>query len=302
METQRSRKYSVVLRNTRRFCQNWPSVALHYILRRRLPPEVVLRNGVRIVGTVRPNQLWSLLDLLAAGWTIRRDDEANLLVVASTKDAVEMRFRPDGVYANPLAEIYLEHVYGDSFSQQTVVDVGMGTGDSSIYFAKRGARRVVGLEPFPDSYKLSQINVHANGLDSVVTPVNAALSSRVGQTELSVVSNSPGLNAVSGSGGAPPPAEYDTKISVPTTTLEALVSDYHLESIDLMKIDCEGSEYEVMRSATPPVLGRIRAIVMEYHSGPQDLPELLRKSGFEVHHRGSPTGVGYLEARRPASA
>ncbi len=302
MARQYSHPRGALFRDLRRFCRNWPSVAFHYAFGHRLPQEVVFRNGVHLPGTVRPNQLWAVLDLLAAGWTLRADDKEGLIVLASAQEGVELRFRREGVYANPVAEIYLRHVYGESFAGQTVVDVGMGTGDSSVFFAKHGARRVVGLEPFPETYRVAQMNIHANALDAVVVPVNAALAGKVGQTELSVVSNAPGLNAVTGPGGSAPPEKYDTRISVPTTTLEAIVAEHRLETIDLIKIDCEGSEYEVMRTTPLPVLARIRAIQMEYHAGPQDLPELLRRSGFEVHQEGSPTAVGYIEAHRPAAA
>jgi hypothetical protein len=63
---------------------------------------------------------------------------------------------------------------------KVVVDVGAFIGDSSIYFALRGASRVIAVEPHPEAYKVMVENIRLNGLEDVITPVNAGLSSRPG--------------------------------------------------------------------------------------------------------------------------
>jgi GT2 family glycosyltransferase len=40
-----------------------------------------------------------------------------------------------------------------------VIDIGMNIGDSTIYFALNGARRVIGLEPYPYAFSYAKINV-----------------------------------------------------------------------------------------------------------------------------------------------
>jgi len=54
--------------------------------------------------------------------------------------------------------------------------------------------------------------------------------------------------------------------------------------IDLLKMDCEGSEWEILRDAE--ALGRVDHIRMEYHIGPgQTCDELVRLSeaaGFQI--------------------
>jgi ribosomal protein L11 methylase PrmA len=39
---------------------------------------------------------------------------------------------------------------------RTVIDIGANVGDSSIYFALRGADKVIALEPLPTSYKMAK--------------------------------------------------------------------------------------------------------------------------------------------------
>jgi len=49
---------------------------------------------------------------------------------------------------------------------------------------------------------------------------------------------------------------------------------------DVMKMDCEGCEYDAVLNSKR--IGELRQIQMEYHYGPERLVEALRKAGFEV--------------------
>ena len=64
----------------------------------------------------------------------------------------------------------------------------------------------------------------------------------------------------------------------------------HLERIDLLKMDCEGAEYEILYSTPPSHLERIAAIRMEYHNldsherNVEGLKRFFTGSGFTVTH------------------
>ena len=71
---------------------------------------------------------------------------------------------------------------------------------------------------------------------------------------------------------------------VPLLTLEDILKESNLEpngSI-VMKIDCEGCEYEIILSANEKVLQKFSYIMIEYHYGYKNLKEKLKKSGFKV--------------------
>jgi len=63
-------------------------------------------------------------------------------------------------------------------------------------------------------------------------------------------------------------------------------------------MDCEGCEYEVLRSGSSDLLARFRRIVLEYHDGPRDLPGILGSAGFSVSCS-KESGLGILRAERP---
>ena len=68
----------------------------------------------------------------------------------------------------------------------------------------------------------------------------------------------------------------------------------------LLKLDCEGAEYDILFSAAPLELSRVREIRMEYHSGPDaELRTYLESAGFEItFFRPDSASTGSIWARR----
>ena len=62
-----------------------------------------------------------------------------------------------------------------------VVDIGANVGDSSIYFALKGAKKVIAIEPHPKAFEELVSNTKLNGLETIVIPVNAAVASKAGE-------------------------------------------------------------------------------------------------------------------------
>jgi FkbM family methyltransferase len=57
-------------------------------------------------------------------------------------------------------------------------------------------------------------------------------------------------------------------------SLTKLVQDFHLDVIDLLKIDCEGGEYTILLTALTEVLGRVKNLVFEFHEIPGFVDQL----------------------------
>jgi hypothetical protein len=66
------------------------------------------------------------------------------------KDDVKFRY-----WHNSILDVFdYGHWDGLNVEDKVVVDVGAFIGDSSIYFALRGASRVIAVEPHPEAYKV----------------------------------------------------------------------------------------------------------------------------------------------------
>ncbi len=66
-------------------------------------------------------------------------------------------------------------------SGKIVIDVGAFVGDSAIYFAFKGARKVYAIEPHTGAFAEMMVNIRLNNLDGVIVPINAGLASKPGR-------------------------------------------------------------------------------------------------------------------------
>lgn len=82
-------------------------------------------------------------------------------------------------------------------------------------------------------------------------------------------------------------------IQVKTTCLEKLMRENNLFQIDFLKLDCEGSEYDILYTAPHNLLEKVSIIVIETHQGKAEgenlksLVEYLGDNQFETNVVGS---------------
>ncbi|MFP3137988.1 MAG: FkbM family methyltransferase [Nitrososphaeria archaeon] len=279
----------------RRVYANWPSV-LWAVHRRSGRIRVRLRMGPELEVPYSIASQLSLLADLGAGLEEVRGDLAKLRLPEGISLWVRLN---RGFDVGHVRELFVDRAYGSSFSG-TVVDVGASNGDSAIFFALNGAERVVALEPDPESFALAEENVRINGLEGRIRLVNAALAAEDGEAEFLVPEGSP--NAATLSPTRPVSRIVDfgrsRRLRVRTISLVTLMKELGPDGASLLKMDCEGCEYEVLRSAGPDLLARFRRIILEYHDGPRDLPDILGSAGFSVSCSRE-SGLGILRAERP---
>jgi FkbM family methyltransferase len=183
-----------------------------------------------------------------------------------------------------------------------VVDIGAGIGDFSIKAAYNNPNTVVyAFEPFPSSYALLLKNIEINGIENLVASPQAVWSHE-GSLVLDLSLNEP-LKISSFEEGSP--SDVSEWINVEATTLMDLIAYHDIDQVDLIKLDCEGAEYEILMSAPHETLARVKRIIMEYHDindsqNHHRLVVFLESQGFEVtrHRNFVHDEIGYLFARR----
>lgn len=62
---------------------------------------------------------------------------------------------------------------------KSVVDIGAFAGDTAIYFAIKGAKKVIAIEPHPGAYEELVENIRINGLERKIVPLNMAVGDKV---------------------------------------------------------------------------------------------------------------------------
>ncbi len=259
------------------------------------------------------NDLQLALQLLKSGVTLgsvllyplRRRLPGNPEKRFKLKDGISISLPDAAPLVLVFKEIWIDRCYTSRFSLPpgaTIVDIGANAGVFTLWALKGGAARVIAVEPSPRMCEYLSRNVLSNGFSNV-TVVQAACGGRTGETVL-YSRGSEGLNSLYcrdllGS-------EFQPLCRTPMLTLGDIFSRYGVETCHLLKVDCEGAEYDILLNARDGTLNRIERIAMEYHVGlndhdPEELVSFLQAHGFQTEKTPllDPEG-GYLYAtRRP---
>ena len=180
-----------------------------------------------------------------------------------------------GVNNGDLIHSFLKSDYSNlPILDKWVLDIGMNIGDSSIYFILNGAKKVIGVEPFPRNFEMALKNVSENNLQEKIELVMESCSSQEGKITIDT-----------SSGGSVDDIIKETKtgFEIPLTTLEGIIKKYNIPKDSILKMDCEGCEDEIISSVTNEVINHFSNIQIEYHNGYQEIKDKLEKCGFNVH-------------------
>lgn len=171
----------------------------------------------------------------------------------------------------------------------TVVDVGANQGYFSLYAASKGAT-VYAFEPCRENFEMLKWNVENNGFGDRVKIFNAAVTGRQGQVPLFVFEDTSGeidLATVTTSNRYVDGARVQTRCTE-SMTLDSLINDLRISICDFLKMDCEGAEYEILRSTSRHSFRKIARIAMECHDHRiEEAATILRNAGFETVCEGS---------------
>jgi len=179
----------------------------------------------------------------------------------------------DSLYGHPKIMTYLNN--------GVVFDVGAHKGYFTL-LASKHATTVVAVEPVKGNYSYLSRHKHVNLLSNVTT-VNMALDSSCGHVEMHLSSLADARHSV-----------YKTKFIgkcrveiIKTTTIVDLMKKNNVDTINLLKIDCEGCEYELIFSSAE-WLHKVSAIALEIHEATEinykkeQLRDYLEEQGFSV--------------------
>lgn len=151
-------------------------------------------------------------------------------------------------------EIFEQDSYGilpEEIAGKTVIDIGANLGMFSLRCVELGAKKIIAVEAQPTIYNLGLTkNIEAY---PSITAVNYAAYHE--DNQIVFINNQHVGSKLSSDGDA-----------VPTITLATLLNQHGVTDNDIaLKIDCEGSEFNVLMTATPELMQRINVIYIELH-------------------------------------
>jgi FkbM family methyltransferase len=248
------------------------------VFRRKYPVDIILKNGSHKLLSNRSEVI--SLAKVQDQHDIQYDMMTNTWVISNPQYLIgnwfNLKLKGNLDNGIELIYIFMKKIY-DSLPVEgrTVIDVGANMGDSSIYFALRGAKKVIGIEPFVKIYEIAKKNIELNNLCEKVTMVLAGCAASSGHIIID--------------------PEYQSNISsrlvdyfeygekIPLLTLEDILNEIKISSQEvILKMDCEGCEYDAILYSANETLRRFSHIQIEYHHGYKSLKEKLENCGFHV--------------------
>ena len=197
------------------------------------------------------------------------------------RNGVSLEGPPENDLAFLFNEIWIDKVYSPPGFEindgDVVVDIGGNIGVFALFAASHAKNvTVLSYEPFPANAKAFQNNCDRSDVKDVTLNELGVAGSR-GKRSLAVAESWVAHSLSNGD-------EDSERIEIETTTLDDIVEQ--IGSCDLLKIDCEGSEYEIFGAAKPATFEKIGKIVCEYHNRPdgdgESLCRLFEQNGFEI--------------------
>lgn len=269
------------IRYNRHF-KNFFSVIIN-VIKNKYPIHAVLKNGE----SVSLNGRFEVASITIgfSNYTI----EGNILVIKNKLGTIKLL---QGTQNGDPIGVFFEEVYKMfPTKDQTILDIGANIGDSSIYFALKGAKKIFAIEPFPANYELAKKNIELNNLQKIIDIDLAGCSSKSGFLTVD--------NKKSGGGTFLTSDRTGTKI--PLFSLENMLEQNNLDSA-VLKMDCEGCEYDSILKTDDKILKKFSTIIIEYHYGYQNLVEKLENCGFQVQKTSpmyySHYYIGYIYATK----
>jgi len=185
--------------------------------------------------------------------------------------------------------VFLENFFLDNYDRvegfaikekDVIVDIGAHVGYFTIYAAKKAKRgKVISFEPSKESFKVLKNNLKINNIQNVNVE-NIGVRNESGNSILYVDRDNEIGNSMFSND------KNLIKENVQVTSITEIIKKYNIKSIDLLKLDCEGAEYEIILKLPINILNKIKRISMEVHKidnfDIKDIEKFLLENNFQV--------------------
>lgn len=245
------------------------------ILKKKYPFVAIMRNGKKI--TIHSQgDVYATARLKTKKYELNEDGIYHIQfnnkfsnIILDTHKKIDA-----GIYVPFFSDAWLQ----SKMNERTVLDIGAWIADTSISFVAHGAKRIIALEPLLENYNLAKKNIENNNFNSKITLLLAACGKKNGfiYTDPTIESSiRAGLKTKAGG------------IKIPTITLEKIVNEYNIED-GILKMNCEGCEYDTILNTKNEVLRKFEYIVIEYHYGYKNITKKLMDAGYKIELKERP--------------
>lgn len=201
-----------------------------------------------------------------------------------------------------LDQIYIKHFPKNilDIERPTIVDIGANAGFFSLFmFYLYPKAKVYSFEPMPFNFQV--LNKYKSNYPNFDWTLDEKAVSDTNQT---ITLHASKLDAYTTLASVFDKPTNDKEIEVESLSLQQVITNYNIKRIDILKLDCEGSEYSILYALPKETLKNIKTLMIETHQGSQPdestgaLKLYLEKHGFSLHYLDEGKS-GYIWAWRP---
>jgi FkbM family methyltransferase len=178
---------------------------------------------------------------------------------------------------------FVKREYGDVDDEGDVIDIGANIGAFSLFAASRPkTKRVLAFEPMHETFCRLVDNVTKSGSGERIVCVHSAVGSRSGFVQMIL-----GASSMQHRTSDINEKALESEPMVPAVSLASIFDQYDVVKCSLLKIDCEGAEYEILENLPRIYFDKICAIRLEIHRRsdgrmPEELFRFIESHGFRV--------------------
>ena len=219
--------------------------------------------------------------------------------IFETNTGLKIKIRKHSTDLMALTHVWLIEEYKSKNFEikdtDVIIDVGGHIGLFSLYasqFCKNGL--IYSFEPVPENYNLLIDNIQSNDLNQIKS-FNLAVSNSNSNVKLYLNDDEAGHSMFSKS---------SKTITVDSISLQQIFDDNNIENCNFLKLDCEGTEYEILQNLPLSYFDKIEKIVIEYHmadSHPElleNLKKLLISQNYFLKTKKLFSDIGFLYASK----
>lgn len=234
------------------------------------------------------------------------------LKIKNHKDGFVLSFSDINIYVESVEEFYIinevfiEEEYKFKTPEKVVlIDIGTNIGTASLFFSLLdNVEKIYCFEPVLDTYNQAKYNFSINESAKKVVEVNNFGLGKNDRDEIFIfdkqVKGNTGVRGKMSSSYSNNSAteEVNVKIKSASSEIQKIV-DSNSNSKIVVKMDCEGAEYEIFESLTSDIISCIDVFMIEWHDkGSKTIEDILLKNGFSLFLKDLAPNAGIIYASK----
>lgn len=184
-----------------------------------------------------------------------------------------------------------------------IVDIGANVGFFSFLMtANRKGSSIYAYEPIENNVKVFTGNIKRNSdkRNNITVEQKAVTGKEVSSVKLFF--DDVNYDTVISSIYEDFSAKNTKAVEIPAISLSKIIAENQLQVIDILKLDCEGSEYPILYDSPETIWPLIKCMCIEVHELDKEkrnfnyLSGFLRDKGYQLHSRPDINGCYYVMA------